>query len=98
MVAPRITFSESSAHLRALLVDLRMMHSGDADVAALRDYQKRLVPSPLATAFGGGCRTKSFRKGCSRFAEMGVSGAGCDGVETDRRRLTDAIADFLAHP
>jgi len=51
-VAPRITFSESSTPLGALLVDLRMMHSGDADVAALSDYQKRLVPSPLATPFG----------------------------------------------
>jgi hypothetical protein len=33
----------------------------------------------------------------STFAEMGVRGAGCEGVETDRRRLTDAMADFGAH-
>jgi hypothetical protein len=59
-------------------------------------------PSTLGTqaavALHGGCCKKPSRKRCSTFAEMGVRGAGCDGVDTDRRRLTDAMADFGAHP
>jgi hypothetical protein len=45
-----------------------------------------------------GCCIKLFRKSCSTFTEMGVKAAGCDGVETNRRRLMDAMGDFGAHP
>ena len=55
-------------------------------------YRHRIVASR------GGCCIKPSWKRSSTFAEMGVRGARCDGVETNRRRLTDAMADFGAHP
>jgi len=54
--------------------------------------QSGLVAEPSAALTRGRC-IKPSRKRCSTFTEMGVRAAGCGGVETNRHRLTDAMAD-----
>jgi hypothetical protein len=56
------------------------------------------IQPPPATGPWRGCCIKPSRKSCFAIAEMPTRAATCDDVRTDLRWVTDAMADFGAHP